>query len=148
VINNHGLAHLFDEVVLSGDLGIVKPNPEIYNHALEKLHVAASEAIFVDERKVNVDAAETCGIRSLIFSNAETFIKAIIYLTLPKSKRGHLTPFLGDGVWAIFLTAFWKLDLILTRFSAELVLAWSCLMCSASSSSCVLVGLSSVIIAS
>jgi epoxide hydrolase-like predicted phosphatase len=75
VINNHGLAHLFDEVVLSGDLGIVKPNPEIYNHALEKLHVAASEAVFVDDRKVNVDAAETCGIRSLVFSDTETFMR-------------------------------------------------------------------------
>lgn len=74
VMNNHGLAHLFDEVVLSGDLGIVKPSPQIYNHALEKLHVAASEAIFVDDRKVNVDAAEACGIRSLVFSNTETFI--------------------------------------------------------------------------
>jgi epoxide hydrolase-like predicted phosphatase len=74
VINNHGLAHLFDEVILSGDLGIVKPNPEIYNHALEKLHVAASEAIFVDDRKVNVDAAESCGIRSLVFSDTETFM--------------------------------------------------------------------------
>jgi epoxide hydrolase-like predicted phosphatase len=74
VINIHGLAHLFDEVVLSGDLGIVKPNPEIYNHALEILHVAASEAIFVDDRKVNVDAAENCGIRSLVFNDTETFM--------------------------------------------------------------------------
>lgn len=74
VINNHGLAHLFDEVVLSGDLGIVKPSPKIYNHTLEKLHIAASETIFVDDRKVNVDAAETCGIRSLVFNNTKTFI--------------------------------------------------------------------------
>jgi len=74
VINNHGLAHLFDEVVLSSELGIVKPSPEIYSHALEKLHATASEAIFIDDRKVNVKAAEACGIRSLVFSNTETFI--------------------------------------------------------------------------
>lgn len=74
VINNHGLAHLFDEVILSGDLGIVKPSPEIYNHVLEKLHVVASEAIFVDDRKVNIDAAESYGIHSLVFSDTETFM--------------------------------------------------------------------------
>ncbi len=54
VINNHGLAHLFDEVILSGDLGIVKPSPEIYMHALEKIHMSASDAVFVDDRKANV----------------------------------------------------------------------------------------------
>ncbi|HSX06623.1 MAG TPA: HAD family phosphatase [Candidatus Saccharimonadia bacterium] len=74
VINNHGLTHLFDRIVLSGDLGVVKPSPEIYNHTLEKLNVAASEAIFVDDRKVNVDAAEACGIHGLLFDNTETFI--------------------------------------------------------------------------
>ena len=74
MINNHGLAHLFDEVILSGDLGIVKPSPEIYMHALEKIHMSASDAVFVDDRKANVDAAEICGIRSLIFSDTETFI--------------------------------------------------------------------------
>ena len=73
VINNHGLAHLFDEVILSGDLGVVKPSPEIYNHMLETLDISAAEAIFVDDRKVNVDAAETCGIRSLVFIDTETF---------------------------------------------------------------------------
>lgn len=75
IINDHGLAHLFDEVVLSADIGIVKPNPEVYAYTLEKLGIKTSEAIFVDDRKVNVDAAEACGIRSLLFSNTETFIK-------------------------------------------------------------------------
>jgi epoxide hydrolase-like predicted phosphatase len=73
VINDHGLGKLFDEVILSGDLGIVKPNAEIYNYALDKLSVSASESIFVDDRKINVVAAEECGIRSLIFENTETF---------------------------------------------------------------------------
>lgn len=74
VINNHGLGSLFDEIILSGDLGIVKPSSEIYIHSLEKINVAASEAIFVDDRIVNVEAAEACGIRSLVFGVTDTFI--------------------------------------------------------------------------
>ena len=74
VIKDHGLRLLFDEVILSGDLGIVKPNPEIYIRALDILHVAASEAIFVDDRKVNVTAAEECGIHSLVFESTDRFI--------------------------------------------------------------------------
>lgn len=77
VINNHGLGKLFDEVVLSGDLGIVKPSPEIYVHTLEKLNMTASEAIFVDDRKVNIDAAEACGIRSLVFNDTDAFINEL-----------------------------------------------------------------------
>ena len=75
VIKDHGITHLFDEIVLSGDLGIVKPSPEIYDRTLEKLDLPASEAIFVDDRKVNVDAAEILGIRSLVFSDTETFAR-------------------------------------------------------------------------
>lgn len=81
VINDHGLGHLFDEVILSGDLGVVKPSPEIYMHTLEKLNIAASEAIFVDDRKVNVDAAEACGIRSLVFKTTESFIDEFEQIT-------------------------------------------------------------------
>jgi 2-haloacid dehalogenase len=73
VINDHGLAPLFDDVVLSGDLGIVKPDPKIYHHTLQKLNLAAKEAIFVDDRKTNVEAAEACGIRSLLFHDTPTF---------------------------------------------------------------------------
>lgn len=75
LINKQGLSNLFNEIVLSADLGIVKPSPEIYIHTLEKLNVAASEAIFVDDRKINTDSAQELGIRSLIFIDTPTFIK-------------------------------------------------------------------------
>jgi 2-haloacid dehalogenase len=84
VIRNHGLVELFDEIVLSGDLGIVKPDPRIYFYTLEKLGVDPSQAIFVDDRKVNTDAAEICGIRSIQFKNTATFIKELRDFTASK----------------------------------------------------------------
>jgi HAD superfamily hydrolase (TIGR01509 family) len=74
VITDQGLGNLFDEVVLSGDLGIIKPSREIYAYTLDKLRVSGREAIFVDDRKVNTDAAEALDIRSLVFSDTQTFI--------------------------------------------------------------------------
>jgi len=75
VINEHGLEHVFEEVILSSDLGIVKPDPEIYLRALRKLGVQPSQAIFVDDRKANAAAAEALGIRSFVFTDTPTFIE-------------------------------------------------------------------------
>ncbi|HSW98259.1 MAG TPA: HAD-IA family hydrolase [Candidatus Saccharimonadales bacterium] len=75
VINDHGLRHLFEAIILSGDLGVVKPDAKIYVQALEKLGVQPSEAIFVDDRQANVDAAAALGIRSLVFTDTPTFMK-------------------------------------------------------------------------
>lgn len=82
VIQDHGLAELFEKVVLSGDLGIVKPDPAIYSHTLKELSVEASEAIFVDDRQVNVDAGESCGIKSILFTTTSDFIDSFALLRL------------------------------------------------------------------
>jgi len=74
VINEHGLGHLFEEVILSSDLGIVKPGSEIYLEALRKLNVQPEDAFFVDDRKANVDAAEALGIRSVVFTDTPVFV--------------------------------------------------------------------------
>jgi epoxide hydrolase-like predicted phosphatase len=81
VINEHGLEHLFEQVILSGDLGIVKPDPEIYLQALRQLGVQPPQVIFIDDRKANVDAAEALGIRSLVFTDTPSLIEDFEQLT-------------------------------------------------------------------
>jgi len=75
VIEASGLSDLFEILVLSGELGVIKPSPEIYTATLQQLNVKASEAVFVDDREVNVRGAEACGIRSLLFTNTDSFIR-------------------------------------------------------------------------
>jgi putative hydrolase of the HAD superfamily len=77
VIVDHGLGDLFDKIVLSADLGIAKPNPEIYQRTLEMLNIKSDQAIFIDDRKVNTESAEKCGISSLIFRDTPTFINEL-----------------------------------------------------------------------
>lgn len=65
------LQELFDTVVLSGYLGMVKPNAEIYEHTLAKLGVQPQEAVMVDDLEVNVDGARRVGMEAVQFATRE-----------------------------------------------------------------------------
>ncbi len=67
----------FDEVIISAEVGIVKPAPRIYQYALEKLGVKAEEAIFVDDFPENVAAAAALGMRAVHFQDAAQVMKEI-----------------------------------------------------------------------
>lgn len=57
---------LFDEAVISGDVGLHKPQPEIYLLACERLAVEPGEAVFVDDLRENVAGAEAVGIEAIL----------------------------------------------------------------------------------
>jgi len=53
---------LFDAVVISGEVGMRKPEPEIYRHTVAQLGCAPGEAVFVDDLEANVRGAAAVGI--------------------------------------------------------------------------------------
>jgi putative hydrolase of the HAD superfamily len=57
---------LFDATVISGDVGLHKPQPEIFTLACERLGVQASEAVFVDDLRENCAGAEAVGMTSIL----------------------------------------------------------------------------------
>lgn len=61
----------FDEVIVSAEVGILKPDPRIYHLALEKLGVQPAEAIFVDDMPENIAACEALGMHGVHFKTAE-----------------------------------------------------------------------------
>jgi putative hydrolase of the HAD superfamily len=61
----------FDVILFSGEVGVRKPDPEIYRRALSRLEVAAEEAVFVDDRSGNVDAAQRLGMQGILFKSSE-----------------------------------------------------------------------------
>lgn len=61
----------FDGIVVSGTEKMRKPNPAFYQLLLDRYHVNASEALFIDDNLRNVLAAEKLGIRSIHFSSAQ-----------------------------------------------------------------------------
>ena len=64
------LFDLFDDIVVSGDEKMVKPDAAIYRLALDRFGLDPAEAIFVDDRADNVRAAEALGIAGHLFVGA------------------------------------------------------------------------------
>lgn len=57
-----GVAAAFEEMVISAEEGLMKPQVEIYRRALERVDVAPAEAVFVDDVLANVQAAQAVGL--------------------------------------------------------------------------------------
>jgi len=66
-----GVIPLVDAVVLSCEVGSMKPYPEIYVTALEELGVAAVDALFIDDQPTFCVGAEAVGIRPVQIARAE-----------------------------------------------------------------------------
>ena len=67
------MEELFDAVVISGDVGLHKPQPEIYRLACERLGVDPEDAVFVDDLRENCEGAEAVGMAAVLHrETAET----------------------------------------------------------------------------
>ena len=59
-----GIYELFDGNFLSHELGLVKPDPEIFEHVVEALGARADTLLFLDDNQINVDGARSVGLRA------------------------------------------------------------------------------------
>ena len=67
----------FDHMTFSCDIGVCKPERAIYEHCLQGLGVAASDALFLDDRAENIEASRQAGIHSLLFTTPAEATKAM-----------------------------------------------------------------------
>lgn len=75
----------FDYLFLSHEIGTRKPDPAIYQHALEVLGTKPEETIFVDDDPENVKAAEALGIQGVVFTDTDTVVAKLRSLVLGES---------------------------------------------------------------
>ncbi|HEY1768191.1 MAG TPA: HAD family phosphatase [Terracidiphilus sp.] len=61
----------FDVLVWSYQLRIAKPDPAIYRFVLEKLGTRAEETLFLDDKPVNIEAAQALGMKGIVFSTVK-----------------------------------------------------------------------------
>jgi HAD superfamily hydrolase (TIGR01509 family) len=69
--------YLFDDVLISAEMGVTKPDPAIYNRSLTNLDVNPENALFVDDFKVNIHAAESLGMKTVWFQSTSQTIEAV-----------------------------------------------------------------------
>ena len=68
---------LFDVAVISGEVGLHKPQPEIYLLACERLGVEPRECVFVDDLRENCEGAEAVGMTSLLHRETTETLDAL-----------------------------------------------------------------------
>jgi putative hydrolase of the HAD superfamily len=61
-------ARYFERIFVSAELGMIKPDPEIYRHVARELGIDPSAMVFVDNKKVNVDGAVEAGVTGHVFT--------------------------------------------------------------------------------
>jgi len=62
---------LFDAMVLSGDVHLMKPDPQIFKLAAEKLGAEPEECIMIDDSTMNIFGAERAGMKGIIYKSLE-----------------------------------------------------------------------------
>ena len=67
--SKHQLHDLFDEVVLSGDEGVAKPNPAIYELIASRLGASTGECLMIDDIVDNCAGAEFAGMEAIHFTS-------------------------------------------------------------------------------
>ena len=61
----------FRGIVVSGEVKLLKPDPAIYFLALDRFGLRPDQALFVDDRQINVDGAQAVGMKAHLFTTAE-----------------------------------------------------------------------------
>lgn len=75
------LEELFDAVTLSGEVGVVKPSPEIYEITAQRLGLLSDECVMIDDIPRNVEGAERVGMRGILYSSNAQLKAEIAKLT-------------------------------------------------------------------
>lgn len=71
----------FDGVVISAEVGLMKPDPRIYRLAAESVGLEMTEALFVDDFIENVEGAKAVGMQTIHFTDPETAQQELARIT-------------------------------------------------------------------
>jgi len=68
----------FDGIVVSGEVGLKKPEPAIFEHLCQSFDLAPAASVFIDDSRANVAAAADLGFHTLHFESAATLRAGLV----------------------------------------------------------------------
>jgi len=74
--------HFFKHNIISGNIGLAKPNEKFYQKALSIIKAEPKQCLFIDDQEKNITGAEKCGIKSILFQNPEQLIKDLKFFNI------------------------------------------------------------------
>lgn len=67
----HDFFDLFNDMVISGEVGHVKPEPQIFQILLDKIGKRAEECLFIDDSLANIQQAQKLGFATILFQSPQ-----------------------------------------------------------------------------
>lgn len=80
ILERTGVRLLFEQVVVSAEIGTKKPDQKIFEHTLVKLGLEPAAALFTDDKPINVEAARSLGMRGIVFTDTAAFERDLALL--------------------------------------------------------------------
>ncbi len=77
IAERFGLAHVVDDIVVSAEVGIAKPDARIFRLAATRLGVEPDQAIFVDDFHANIEGARAVGMHAVHFKGTDQAIAEV-----------------------------------------------------------------------
>jgi HAD superfamily hydrolase (TIGR01509 family) len=66
----HTFWDAFSGIVISGEVKMMKPEPEVFHHLLSTFGIRAEDSVFIDDLAANVEAARQTGMQAILFKDA------------------------------------------------------------------------------
>ena len=77
-INESFNTSLLDDIIISADIGKIKPNADFYEYILNKYDIEPQELLFLDDNKDNVDGASNIGINTIKVEREMDLVEEVI----------------------------------------------------------------------
>ena len=71
--NNPAFFQLFDGIIISGAIGLIKPDPEIFTYLLETYNLQPTDCLFIDDQVINIQAAQSIGMHTCHYQKKKKF---------------------------------------------------------------------------
>ena len=82
-----GFDGLFDELIISAEVGLAKPDPRIFRLTVERMGVQPAQAVFVDDVLANAEAARAVGLQAIHYRDNPQLFEALERLNVDTLER-------------------------------------------------------------
>jgi 2-haloacid dehalogenase len=83
----------FEGILISGEVGVNKPDRKIFEHLVERFGIEPATALFIDDSSVNAASAATLGFRAIHFTDAAALRLELVRLgLLPRRRNSGFRP--------------------------------------------------------
>ena len=77
IVYRDGIDVLFDSITVSYEVGVAKPDPEIYRISSQRMGIPPAECLFVDDTRINIEAARDFGMQAILYDTFGTLPKEL-----------------------------------------------------------------------